>query len=81
MFGLGGMEIALLLGIGILLFGKRLPDMGRSVGRAVTSFRQGLSGLEDDIDKASSRPAMPPPPERMPAPRFEGPAGDSSASV
>ena len=57
MFGLGGMEVAMLLGIGALLFGKRLPEIGRSsVGRSSPS--SGLSDIQDEVETASSRPSM-----------------------
>ena len=49
MFNLGTMEIVVLLALGILLFGKRLPDMGRSLGRTIVEFRKGWQGLEDDM--------------------------------
>jgi sec-independent protein translocase protein TatA len=49
MFGLGGQEILLLIILGILLFGKRLPEVGRSLGKTATEFRKGLKGLEDEV--------------------------------
>lgn len=74
MFGLGGAEIALLLGLGVLLFGKRLPEIGRSLGKTVISFKQGLADVQDEMEAAASRPSFPPSPERMAAaPRFEEP--------
>src|SRR5262249_13490438 len=45
-------------GIGILLFGKRLPEVGRSLAKGIVEFRKGLKGLEDDVDVYSS-PARP----------------------
>jgi sec-independent protein translocase protein TatA len=78
MFGLGGMEVAVLLGLGVLLFGKRLPEIGKSLGRTVVSFRQGLAGVEDEISSAGSA-SLPTPPERMPPPRFEGPRDEAAS--
>jgi sec-independent protein translocase protein TatA len=49
MFGLGTMEILVLLVLGLLLFGKNLPDLARSLGRTVVEFRKGMHGLEDDL--------------------------------
>jgi sec-independent protein translocase protein TatA len=54
MFGLGPAEIAVVLVIGVLLFGKRLPDMGRYLGKSITEFKKGMKGLEDDVDTVSS---------------------------
>ncbi len=50
--GFGPMELALLAGLGLLLFGKRLPDVARGMGRSVVEFKKGLSGLEDEINNA-----------------------------
>jgi sec-independent protein translocase protein TatA len=50
--GFGPMEIALLAGLGLLLFGKRLPDVARGMGRSVVEFKKGLSGLEEEVSNA-----------------------------
>jgi sec-independent protein translocase protein TatA len=47
--------------LGLLFFGKRLPDVGRSLGKGIVEFKKGLKGIEDDIDSASSTPTPPPP--------------------
>lgn len=52
LFSLGGMEIALLAGLGLLLFGKRLPDVARGMGKSVVEFKKGLSGLEEEVNNA-----------------------------
>jgi sec-independent protein translocase protein TatA len=58
MFGLPGhWEAILLLALGVLIFGRRLPEVGRSVGRGIVEFKKGLKGIEDDIEDASSRPS------------------------
>jgi sec-independent protein translocase protein TatA len=57
--GLGPMEVVVVVIIGVLLFGKRLPDMGRYLGKSITEFKKGMKGLEDDVDVAS--PYSPPP--------------------
>ena len=51
MFGLGAAEIVALLVIGILLFGNKLPDVGRSLGKTLVEFKRGWQGLEEDIDR------------------------------
>lgn len=82
MFGLGMQEIILLLVIGVLLFGKRLPEVGRSVGKMLVEFKKGMSGFEEQLQTGnfghSDAPAAPaPPPLRPPqrvaatAPKFE----------
>ncbi len=39
----------------LLLFGKRLPDVMRSVGKGIVEFKKGVSGIEDEIDKAATK--------------------------
>ena len=54
LFGqLGGWEILLLGLLGLLIFGKRLPEVGKSLGKGIVEFKKGLQGVEDDIDKAA----------------------------
>lgn len=56
-FGFGGQwEWIVVLVIGLLLFGRRLPEVGRGVGRSIVEFRKGIQGIEDEIDDASKKP-------------------------
>lgn len=49
---LGAMEILLILGLALLFFGPtRLPALGQSLGSAVRSFKKGINGLEEDVNK------------------------------
>lgn len=41
--------------IGLLLFGKRLPEVGKSLGKGIVEFKKGLKGIEDDIDEGVNR--------------------------
>jgi sec-independent protein translocase protein TatA len=44
-FGIGITEMVVLLGVLLLVFGpKRLPEMGRSLGKGVRELREGISG-------------------------------------
>ncbi len=43
--------------IGLLLFGRRLPEVGRSLGRGIVEFKKGLKGIEDDMEEGSSSPS------------------------
>lgn len=69
--GMPGLPEWIIIGaIGLLLFGKRLPEVGRSLGKGIVEFKKGLKGIEDEIDTASSRPqepAQPSPPAAQPA--------------
>lgn len=51
----GHWEWVVLLVIGLLLFGRRLPDVGRNVGRSIVEFKKGIKGITDDIEEESSR--------------------------
>jgi sec-independent protein translocase protein TatA len=47
---IGPLELLLLMGVAVLLFGKRLPEVGRSLGKGIIEFKKGLSGAGDDFD-------------------------------
>jgi sec-independent protein translocase protein TatA len=50
-------EILVVLVIALVIFGpKRLPELGRSVGKGIREFRSSISGNDDDDD--SSKPAQ-----------------------
>ncbi|MCH7871542.1 MAG: twin-arginine translocase TatA/TatE family subunit [Planctomycetes bacterium] len=36
--------------VALLLFGNRLPDVARSLGRSVNEFKKGLKEVKDDLD-------------------------------
>ena len=67
-FGMPGwQELLLIAVIGLLIFGKRLPEVGKSLGKSIVEFKKGLRGIEDDIDKAvdqRNQADMLPPPDR-----------------
>ena len=50
MFGLGMWEVAIIGAIAVLLFGKRLPEVARSVGASYTEFRKGLANIQSDLN-------------------------------
>ena len=48
-FGIGWMELVIVLLVALLVFGpKRLPEMGRSLGRGMREFKDSISGKDDD---------------------------------
>ena len=51
----GWQEIIILLVIGVLVFGKRLPEVGRNFGRSIVEFKKGLKGVGDEIDAEADR--------------------------
>ena len=81
MFGASPMEMLIVGIIALLLFGKRLPEVARSLGKGITEFKKGVRGIEDDSDAAASSPSSRPSSrpvagDRAPettAPKFEPP--------
>ena len=50
MFGLGPMELGIILAIVVVLVGaKRLPEIGSGMGKAIKTFKSGISS-KDEID-------------------------------
>ena len=50
---LGMMEMIVVMGVAVLLFGKRLPEVGRSLGKGIIEFKKGLRGIEEGFDLTS----------------------------
>ncbi len=53
---IGITEVVILAVLGLLIFGRRLPEVGRSLGKGIVEFKRGLSGIEEDIDSAGDMP-------------------------
>ena len=61
-FGIGIWEILILLLVVLLVFGpKRLPEMGRSLGKGMLEFKDSISGNETDDERDRRRNELPPP--------------------
>jgi len=56
MFGLGLGELVIVLIILMILFSRRLPDLGDSVGKGIRRFRKSLKE-SDEIDITPDDPA------------------------
>lgn len=49
MFGLGWLEVTVVLGVAILIFGPtKLPEIGNSLGKTLRGFRQEMTRSQDD---------------------------------
>lgn len=86
MFGSHPMELIIVGIVALLLFGKRLPEVARSLGKGITEFKKGVRGIEDEVEtsssssRPSSRPATEDRPVETTAPKFEPSDTNSSAS-
>ena len=55
MGGIGGMEIFIILVAALVIFGpKKLPEMGRSLGKAIREFKSAGSDLQDELTKTAN---------------------------
>lgn len=53
MFNIGPMEIIIIFLIVLIIFGpKRLPEMGKSIGKALREFKNASREIERDITEA-----------------------------
>jgi sec-independent protein translocase protein TatA len=89
MFGIGPMEMVIVGIIALLLFGKRLPEVAKSLGKSFVEFKKGVQGIEDDVRETArapvvssssqstslpqSRPAATDEPAEPAVPKFEAP--------
>ena len=54
--------------VALLLFGKRLPEVGRSLGRGIAEFKKGLHEVQDEMTRDDQEP---PPKKKLRAPEPE----------
>ena len=83
---LGPGELMVVMLIAVLLFGKRLPEVGKSLGKGIVEFKKGLRGIDDDeptpaTSHSAARSAAPGPGSiEVNVPKFEVPAATPSNS-
>ena len=52
MANIGFTELLVILAIALLLFGNRLPNVGKALGEGIRNFKKGLDGSEDESKNA-----------------------------
>ena len=48
-------EWLVILVVGVLLFGRRLPEVGRYLGKGIVEFKKGLKGIEEDVTQVDDQ--------------------------
>jgi len=55
-FGMPGwLELTIVGIVALIIFGKRLPEVGRSLGQGIVEFKKGVAGVKDELDKADQQ--------------------------
>ncbi len=47
----GGWELLLVLAVALLIFGRRLPEIARNMGRSMSEFKKGIREAQDTKDE------------------------------
>jgi len=53
----GPVELLIILAIGLLIFGRRLPEVGRSLGKSIVEFKRGVRDIQSEIEEESAKPS------------------------
>ncbi len=48
----GGWELMVVLAIAVLIFGRRLPEIARGLGKSITEFKKGVKETENEVRDA-----------------------------
>lgn len=55
----GGVEWIIIGIVALLIFGRRLPEVARSIGKSIVEFKRGIKDVKDDIDIQSQIESKP----------------------
>ena len=79
-FGVGFPELIILLLVLLLVFGaKRLPEMGRSLGKGMREFKEGVAGAQDPTH--DDEPVTRPPARELPSASSQPDSEESPAET
>ena len=51
---IGPIEIAVIVIVALLLFGRRLPEIARNIGKSLIEFKKGMKETTNDVKKVIS---------------------------
>lgn len=72
-----GMPELIIIGIvALLIFGRRLPEVGRSLGRGIVEFKKGLRDTGDELNQLTSETTKDIPSKPLSSTTNNQPAGE-----
>lgn len=51
----GPPELLVIGVVALIIFGRRLPEVARSMGKSIVEFKKGLKDVKDDVDSAAQQ--------------------------
>lgn len=64
---IGFTELLVILAIALVLFGNRLPNIGKSLGEGIRNFKKGLDGAGEEEGQNANRSSAQQPSSQQPA--------------
>src|SRR4051812_35289538 len=49
-----GVEWLVIAALGLLIFGKRLPEIGKGLGRSIIEFKRGIKGVGEEVEQVDA---------------------------
>ena len=66
-FGIGGMEVVLILAVILILFGaKKIPELAKGLGQGIKEFKKATKEVTDEIQNADTTTVSAPPVQKLP---------------
>ncbi len=81
--GIGWQEILLIMVVLLLFFGRRIPEVMRSLGKGVSQFKKGLSEVEEEVRSVAADASVETPEaesEKKVAKQLPGPRPDADVA-
>lgn len=66
---IGGSELLMILLVVLIFFGpKKMPEMGKNIGKGIREFKKAMRDMQDGVEKSLNEAPPPPPPSPPPPP-------------